>query len=204
MSTAPTPSAVVTRPYRGRSADLRRAERRAALVEAALERIGESGVGALTVDGVCEQAGLTKRYFYESFTDRDALLAEVGTAMFARLRAEVVAAVTAVDPSPQARARAAAGALVDALAADRRTARLYVEAPAHPVLSQVRDAAVGEFADLLIGDVLGRSPVEPRARLGGLLIVAGTTEVVSRWLAGDLVLDRLDLVDELTRLGLAL
>ncbi|HWJ09556.1 MAG TPA: TetR/AcrR family transcriptional regulator, partial [Nocardioides sp.] len=65
------------RRYGGKSAEQRRVERRDALVAAALEIWQESGWAAVTMRGVCARAGLTDRYFYESFADRDALLATV-------------------------------------------------------------------------------------------------------------------------------
>ena len=65
----------VTMPFKGISAEDRRHERRVRLVEAAFEIAGTEGAGALGVGRVCLAAGLTKRYFYESF----ATLAELQT-----------------------------------------------------------------------------------------------------------------------------
>jgi len=65
----------VTMPFKGISADDRRTERRNRLVGAAFEIAGTEGAGALGVGRVCLAAGLTKRYFYESF----ASLAELQT-----------------------------------------------------------------------------------------------------------------------------
>ena len=49
----------------------RQALRRDQLVAAGVELLGGEGGPALTVRAVCRSAGLTERYFYESFTDRD-------------------------------------------------------------------------------------------------------------------------------------
>src|ERR1700691_1236505 len=57
----------VTMPFRGISADDRRSDRRVRLVQAAFAIAGTEGAGALGVGRVCREAGLTKRYFYESF-----------------------------------------------------------------------------------------------------------------------------------------
>ena len=54
-------------PFKGVSADDRRSDRRKRLVVAAFEITGSDGAGALGVGRVCLDAGLTKRYFYESF-----------------------------------------------------------------------------------------------------------------------------------------
>jgi AcrR family transcriptional regulator len=45
--------------------------RRDELIAAGVDVLGGAGGGALTVRGVCRAAGLTERYFYESFVDRD-------------------------------------------------------------------------------------------------------------------------------------
>lgn len=45
--------------------------RRDELIAAGVDLLGGADGGALTVRGVCRAAGLTERYFYESFGDRD-------------------------------------------------------------------------------------------------------------------------------------
>ena len=59
------------RPYRGVEAAERLAERRRRFLEAGLDLLGGPRPAELTVRGICSQAGLTPRYFYESFTDKD-------------------------------------------------------------------------------------------------------------------------------------
>jgi len=49
----------------------RQALRRDELIAAGVTLLGSAGGPALTVRAVCRQAGLTERYFYESFGDRD-------------------------------------------------------------------------------------------------------------------------------------
>jgi AcrR family transcriptional regulator len=90
---------VTVRPYRGVSAEDRRTERRARVKSACLDVVGEQGVTEVTVEAVSARAGLTKRYFYESFTDLDALLAEVIDDIFTELLAEILEALRSVGPS---------------------------------------------------------------------------------------------------------
>ena len=59
------------RAYGGEGGDTRVARRRSALIDAGLDLLGADDVGAVTVRGVCRQAGLTARYFYESFESVD-------------------------------------------------------------------------------------------------------------------------------------
>jgi AcrR family transcriptional regulator len=69
-----TPEPTSSRAYRGVSTEQRRAERRAKLIDAAIAVYGERGYRQATVKAVCEAAGLTERYFYESFENSEALL----------------------------------------------------------------------------------------------------------------------------------
>ena len=55
----------------------RRALRRDELVAAGIGLLGSPDGPGLTVRAVCRAAGLTERYFYESFTDRDEFVAAV-------------------------------------------------------------------------------------------------------------------------------
>src|ERR1700750_845736 len=62
------------RNYAGLSADERRLARRERLIEGAIRAYGELGYRNTTVKAVCEAAGLTERYFYESFANSEASL----------------------------------------------------------------------------------------------------------------------------------
>lgn len=55
----------------------RQALRRDELIAAGIGLLGRPGGPNLTVRAVCRAAGLTERYFYESFTDRDEYVAAV-------------------------------------------------------------------------------------------------------------------------------
>lgn len=63
----------ISRPHKGVEVEVRRQERRLKLIEAGLETLGTKGYHATTVRDVCGQAGLSERYFYESFTNLGAL-----------------------------------------------------------------------------------------------------------------------------------
>ncbi len=55
----------------------RQALRRDELITAGIALLGSPGGPVLTVRAVCRAAGLTERYFYESFADRDEYVAAV-------------------------------------------------------------------------------------------------------------------------------
>ncbi|MEU3474627.1 TetR/AcrR family transcriptional regulator [Rhodococcus sp. 05-340-1] len=193
----------VVRPYRGVAADERRRERREKLLDACLDAVAESGVSTVTVDDICARAGLSKRYFYESFGDRDAILVSalddvidtVGTALN-ELEQE--------HGSTEERVAHTAAALVRALTADPRSSLLYTEASANPALEDRRRQMVDRFTPLLMKAVLDADPADPRAEAATVLMIAGTTELLDRWLRGTLTFTEAEFVDTLTALGVAL
>lgn len=65
------------RTYGGLPSSERRDRRREAFLDAGLTVFGTSGFRTATVRGLCKQAGLATRYFYESFADMEAVLAAV-------------------------------------------------------------------------------------------------------------------------------
>lgn len=135
------------RRYRGQTAQERGLERRARLEQAALELIGERGWQQATMTEICRTAGLTERYFYESFKSRDDLY----VAVIEQLGADVLRAVlSAVDPAapPRERVRAAAGALVAFLVGDPRRGRVaLVEGAGSPELERRRRQIILGLAD---------------------------------------------------------
>lgn len=190
------------RPYRGVSAEERRADRRARLVQACLDVIGRAGIAGATVDAVCAEAGLSKRYFYEGFADRDALLVEViESRLYVALAATIRGGLAQGGTwSVFERARFTVEKLLEAMD-DPRIARLYVEAPGWPALQPRRMAAYEDYARLWVVDVLRRPAPGPRAHLGALVFISGTTQAVINWLDGTVELAREELVDELAVLG---
>ncbi len=111
MSTAPPdgsppvecddlPMPAAQRSYGGRTADARRTARQASLRETALDIMAANEWRTATVDKVCAAAGLNKRYFYESFTDLDALAAAVVDAIADDVREATLAAVAGTEGQP--------------------------------------------------------------------------------------------------------
>ncbi len=94
------------RRYRGASADERRQERRDRLLDAGLHLFGTSGYHGATVRGLCQAAGLTERYFYESFSNSEDLLCAVYEQVLATQRERMLAAVAQAAPQPEAMIRA--------------------------------------------------------------------------------------------------
>ncbi|NED70543.1 TetR/AcrR family transcriptional regulator, partial [Streptomyces sp. SID10244] len=63
----------------------------------ALELLGASDGGSVTVRGVCREAGLTTRYFYESFDSIEALVSATFDEVIAEISEDALAAFDAGD-----------------------------------------------------------------------------------------------------------
>lgn len=88
MSDAPTKrrrASTVTRRYGGVDAAERRRERQRRLLDAGLEVFGVRGYHLSTIRDICTEAGLSERYFYESFRT----LGDLFDAVYAELRAQL-------------------------------------------------------------------------------------------------------------------
>lgn len=90
----------VGRRYRGQAIEDRRAERRQRLLEAGLSVFGEAGYHGATVRSICAAAGLTERYFYESFANSEDLLCAVYETHMVLQQQRIMAAVLAAPREP--------------------------------------------------------------------------------------------------------
>jgi AcrR family transcriptional regulator len=186
----------VTMPFNGVSADDRRVNRRNRLVASAFEIAGAEGAGALGVGRVCLAAGLTKRYFYESF----ASLAELQSAV---VDYAIAAMSDRVDPfrptepggPPQAWLEAFVGALVD----DECLARV--------LLTETHGGALSPFRHQIIDvAIAGMAPpgsdpqTDRRARLVAYAQIGTLSELCLAWHKGQLAMERATLVDVLADL----
>jgi AcrR family transcriptional regulator len=205
MALADTRSA---RPYRGVEAADRLATRRARLLTAGLDLLGGDRHDAteLTVRGICRSAGVTARYFYESFTDKDEFVAEVFDWVIADLAATTQAAVAAAPPADQTRALTAH--IVATIGGDPRVGRLLFSTQlANAVLVRKRLESSALFA-MLSGrhvEQALRIPENDRIKAAAHFVVGGVAQTISAWLAGNVRLDPDQLVDHLASLldGLA-
>ncbi len=191
------------RPYRGVEATQRLATRRNRLLAAGLELLGEDqqNISAVTVRGVCRQAGLAARYFYESFADKDEFVASVFDRVVAELATTTQAAVAVVPADEQTRAGMAN--IVRTIADDARIGRLLFSTQlADPVIVRKRAESSALFA-ILSGQHVGsalRVPANDRIKAAAHFVVGGVGQTISAWLAGDIRLDPDQLVDQLTAL----
>jgi AcrR family transcriptional regulator len=193
------------RPYRGVSAEDRVAERRERFLAAGLDEFGRRGVLATGVKDVCRQAGLTDRYFYESFGSTSELFVAVFDRATARLYEVTASAVAGVAAEPTAQARAAIDAYVRALAGDPRLARVvFVEAPsAGPEVERHMRATLRRFATLVESAARPYLPAhmpDDAVRFGAISLVGAIERLMIEWQDGELGLEIEQIIDYLVEL----
>ncbi len=195
------------RSWRGVPINARRTERRDRLVDAAYALLGADAGGGLTVRGVCAEARLNARYFYESFEHLEALyIAVYDRVANEGLRCAVTAALDA-SPEPEAQAHAVVDAVVRYAADDPRRGRiLFSEGLGMEALAlRRRDAmfAMAQFVERYAWRVAG--PADDRiGMVASLILTGGLTELVVTWLDGHLDMTLDELVEDATALLLTL
>jgi AcrR family transcriptional regulator len=187
------------RVYGGVTGADRRAERRGQLIEAGLDLLGGTEGEQLTVRSVCRRAGLTPRYFYESFADRDELVSAVYDHIVQAIATGTLAAVEAAGPDAEAKIRAGLAHLVRAVAEDRRHGRvLFSVTLTDPLLARRRLESSRFFARLLSGQARESYgvPDGPELELVAQFMVGGLAQTLTTWLSGTLRLSEGQLVAE--------
>ncbi|GAM46657.1 transcriptional regulator [Nocardia seriolae] len=186
--------------YRGTTTDERREQRRRRLLDAALEIVGTQGLAALTVRGVCEQATVGPRFFYESFTDLDALAATLLDEVQGEALERARAAMTDTPGGPDEKLRAGVAALIIAVTDDPRRANIaFAQAYGSEELMRRRFQGMRQVAELLIEQtrILLNRPEGDDTALTTLaqLITGGAAELILVWLDGGLKVERPVLID---------
>lgn len=147
------------RPYGGRDHDARVSERRERFIRAGVRVIGTLGYRAATVRALCAEAGLSNRYFYESFDSTEALLIEIYRTLMGECQAAIL---TAMQQAPRE---------LDAITA--AGVRVFFEHARDPL-----------FARTTLLEVMGVSPAvdalyEENIRVFGRVIMAGARSVMT-------------------------
>jgi AcrR family transcriptional regulator len=194
----------VARAYAGRSAEDRQAERRSRLLTAGRQAWGESGLSGVSVRGVCALAGLTDRYFYESFANREALILAVADQLRDEMLAVMVQGGVVTDGGIEAKLRGALNAILRAAVGDPAALRIFTSDPSDlPALAQQRRGMLTMITDLVIQFVpeLLTGPVDAhQLRLAALFSVGGVNQLIESWIDGSLPMSTEQLAADCARL----
>ncbi|WP_067698311.1 TetR/AcrR family transcriptional regulator [Nocardia jejuensis] len=192
------------RTYGGISAEERRAQRRAALLDAALDILGDQGVDKLTVSALCTRAGLNERYYYENFDSRDAVLGALFDTIAEELATALLRAVQTSPTGTRDKAHAAITAGIGVLTDDPRKAHVaLLVSSSTPELRTRTTHTIRAFAHLVAAegiDFYGLTDENPAPAINfrATYLVGGLVQTLTSWLQGDLPMTRDELIAQTT------
>lgn len=164
----------------------RQALRRDELVAVGTQLLGGESGPAVTVRAACRQAGLTERYFYESFADRDEFVRAVYDDVCSRAMTALMSATTPREAVEQ---------FVALMVDDPVRGRVLLLAPAvEPVLVASGAEWMPSFIDLLQHKLTQiADPVRQKMIATGL--IGGLTTLFTAYLDGRLEATREQFID---------
>jgi AcrR family transcriptional regulator len=164
----------------------RQALRRDELIAAGVAHLGGAQGPALTVRGVCRLAGLTERYFYESFTDRDEFVRAVYDDVCARAMSALTTANTPRDAVEQ---------FVALMVDDPARGRVLLLAPEkEPVLTRSGAEWMPSFIEL-VQRKLTRIGDPTQAAMVATGLIGALTALFTAYLNGRLAATREQFID---------
>jgi len=160
--------------------------RRDDLLAAGVGLLGGEGGPALTVRAVCRAAGLTERYFYESFSDRDEFVRAVYDDVCTRAMATLTSSTTARD---------AVERFVALMVDDPTRGRVLLLAPTvEPVLTRSGAEWMPSFIELL-QHKLTRVTDPAVQKMAATGLIGGLTALFTAYLDGRLTVSRTQFID---------
>jgi AcrR family transcriptional regulator len=173
-----------TRSYGGRTADERAAERRRAFLAAARRIWGERGLPALSVRGVCAEAGLADRYFYAEFGNLEELCVAVAQQVGVQLYQAMITA-GAKGTTPLDRLRCGLQGFLESIVDDPAIMHIFSSADsASASLAVVRSNAQRDIAIAIARAVDPDHPVDEKSQkyMAAYFCVGGVTLLIEQWL----------------------
>lgn len=147
---------------------------------------------------LCAEAGVSARYFYEGFADKDELVAAVFDWVLADIAATTQAAVAAAPPAEQN--RAGITNLVRTIADDLRIGRLLFNPRLTNAVLARKRAKIGGFFAILSGQHVTTAyqlPQTTRVKTIAHFVVGGVGQTLAAWVAGNVDHEPKQLVDQL-------
>ncbi len=177
------------RPYAGKSATDRLADRRARLLDAAISLYGLNGYRNTSVRAVCQAAGLTERFFYEAFPNSEALLTAAFEASVDNLLALMTPlAISSVNDDQDTRVRALLAVYYARVAARPVAARLFlvetvgVSAELDRLFEDSLSRLTQPLIEICDPEHTGQSSRLPLLRRG---VAGGLLHIATAWIGSD-------------------
>ncbi|MGV9612805.1 TetR/AcrR family transcriptional regulator [Nocardia xishanensis] len=175
-----------SRKYSGIAPEERVRLRRAAILDSALEQFGTSGYATASIKQICRGAGVTERYFYESFPSREVCLAALYDTLSEAMRAATAAALAEAEPDLDALTGAGLRAFIGYLTQDPRRAQVVLVevVGVSPDMEQRRHRVLRDFVDTVIATwaSAGNRTLARSERLAATALVGGVNHLLVDWL----------------------
>lgn len=186
--------------WKGTPVAERRVQRKAALISATLQIVGDSGTSAVTTKGVSAHAGMIERYVYESFSSRDDLLRST---FDDALKRGIDAMSEAFGREPHldfsARTRRVLETVLDLIEREPGLYRIvFVDAAVDPVLRDRHDALhanLEAFCRTLLTEDTVDIRDDDEIQVVVISAVGAAISLLTAWMSGRLTLDRDRLLD---------
>lgn len=171
---------------------------------AGLEIIGTQGWSAATIRAVCRQAGLSSRFFYETFSSVEELALALFDDIFDRTTAAVIAAVGSAPRDPHVRNRVAIETFVHALTDDQRIARFaFMEALGSEVLTRRRLDVIRSAVEAVMRQIGPHGPTGVSTtyrEVTATVLIGGLAELLIGWIHGEIEVELDQLVEHYVQL----
>lgn len=163
------------RRYGGVDKEERQRQRRERLITAALSVFGDKGYHASTVRDVCREAGLTSRYFYESFESMESLFEALYIDVSRRLMHTTMQTLQQTPMAPDKLAEAALRTFLEFIREDPRRARVMLIDALNvgPGTQRMSSESSRDFATLIAGIIQALFPDLPATGLSPTMLGNG-------------------------------
>jgi AcrR family transcriptional regulator len=194
------------RPYAGRSREERSVGRHERLMAAGMDLFGTRGYARTSIEALCRASQVTPRYFYESFSSREEVLAQLHDRLGKDLLASVSGAVEPLDPGDVVVTTAGAcSAFFHTMLDDPRIARIIcVESVGvNSEIEQRRRDQLHEVTGVLLRLTMAageRDRPSTRVQTVARAVVAGFYDVAVDYLAGSIGMSLDDIGTEMASL----
>lgn len=189
--------------YKGRPAHERRQERRARILDAALELFGTQGYTASSIEQICAKAKVGIRSLYEEFGDREALLRELYDQIAESALDDLQETQMRTAGAPiHDRTLAAVSATLHSLLDDPRRGRVLIMSSngVTAALDLHRNRTMRRFAAATMAMLPAGTNASSNVRLWGLVVAGGMNEVMIDVLLRGETPDLDDLARDLTEI----
>lgn len=203
------PEPPTSRRYGGKSAAERVEERRRRLLEAGLDSFGSDGFAASAIEGICANARVSTRHFYELFETKEALLLAVDASIVEETAAKIRDLLDDGPADFPSRCRIGLRAYADVLFGDPRKGRVHFfevlgvsgDAEAHRRVTGAQLMAI--FLDE--GERMMAAGEIPQRELGltSVALLGATRYAMTEWALSPEGASLDEVIAELTRLFVA-